>query len=710
MADVPTPASLQPGTPVIDDHALPLEASEVAAPRRRRGRPPGARAKTSERAITADDIAFLRALAQGVDARVAADQYLSYLGVAIERKGGDTYAERLRERVLAMASTWPELAEQAAIVWPQGPDTQMPAAAVEPMALPQAAPAADPRPTLEEFAQRFAPDMYTEADLIELFEEEFGSAAPEAQAPSPAPTQSRAGAEVCVPDFRRKLQALDWMDRRLAVRPQREDAVAQWLSLSAVQSKALRDAGVVSLGNLRDWMALKGVRWWNALPRYGRVRGRRLQGWLDQSGIVPSAGLVSSAPPADAVVVYAGQLAPLSEMKWPIELRGSEGGFRGSMNTIGAQNDLQAIQRWFESLGDTSESTQDGYRRAIERLALWAIIERGRAISALETRDLLDFFDFLRAPPAHWVQTRVRTRAATDWRPLKGPLNSASMLQTSVAVRSMLTYWHGTGYLALNAATKMRGPKRTEVKMDVMRSFSEQDKEIIRGVVAAMDDSPRKRRLVAMIRLLQTAGLRRNEAAIMTWAHMERVRLDGAVSDSWALRFEGKGKRERIVPLQDATIEALEAHRADRIAMAATGESSPAWCAVPGEMPLLGIIDERLAGESEGSAGDMPHNARRQGNVTGGLSSARIYGLLKGFFKECAKQAGPENSDFLAASTHWLRHTFAHDTLAANVGHADALPVTQTLLGHANISTTMIYVKADVSARKRAVDNIQSIV
>ena len=92
------------------------------------------------------------------------------------------------------------------------------------------------------------------------------------------------------------------------------------------------------------------------------------------------------------------------------------------------------------------------------------------------------------------------------------------------------------------------------------------------------------------------------------------------------------------------------------------------------------------------------------------MSSARIYGLLKGFFKECAKQAGPKNSDFLAASTHWLRHTFAHDTLAANEGHADVLPVTQTLLGHASISTTMIYVKADVSARKRAVDNIQSIV
>jgi len=701
MADAPA----QSGTPVIDDRAFPLEASEAIAPRRRRGRPPGARAKTSERAITADDIAFLRAIVQGVDARVAAEQYLSYLGVAVERKAGDTYSDRLRERVLAMASTWPELAEQAAIVWSQGGAPDVPAAIVVPMA-----PVADPRPTLEEFAQRFDPDMYSEADLIELFEEEFGAGAPETQAFPLAPEQPHVDSEDGALDVRRKLQALDWMDRRLAVRPQRDDAVAQWLALAPAQAQALRDAGVVSLGNLRDWMALKGVRWWNALPRYGRVRGRRLQGWLDQSGIGPGAGLGSPTQLAGAVQVYAGQLVPFSEMIWPPALRGTVGGFRGMVNTIGAQDDLQAIQRWFDTLRDSSAATQDAYRRAIERLALWAILERGRAISALESGDLLAFFDFLRNPPPDWVQARVCTRLAADWRPLKGPLRGSSLLQTSVAVRKMLTYWHGTGYLSLNPAFDMRGPKRTEVKMDVMRSFSAQDKEVIRSVVMAMPDDARKRRLVAMIRLLQTAGLRRDEAARATWSQLERMRLDGAASDSWALRFLGKGKRERVVPLQDATIEALEAHRADRIGLAVSGALGAYEDLDPGAMPLLGILDERLASESEGSAGDMPHNARRQANATGGLSGARIYGLLKDFFKKCAKIAGEKNSDFRAASTHWMRHTFAHDTITANAGKDVVLPITQELLGHASISTTMIYVKADLSSRKETVDGIKSIV
>ncbi|RKR52900.1 site-specific recombinase XerD [Acidovorax sp. 94] len=709
MAD--TAARALGGTPVVDDHGHALEAPEAAAPRRRRGRPPGARAKTTERPITADDVAFLRATVQGVDARVAAEQYLSYLGVAIERKAADTYGDQLRGRVLAMASTWPELAEQAAIVWPEGAHPAV-TGADQALASPApGGPAADTRPSLQEFAERFDADMYSEAELIELYEEEFGAAAPHTEANRPAPEPNPAAAEAGTGDFRRKLQALDWMDRRLAVRPQREDAVAQWLQLTPVQTQALRDAGVVSLGDLRDWMALKGVRWWNAIPRYGRVRGRRLQGWLDQSGILPGNGLEEPVrAPAGEIQVHSGQLVPFGEIVWPPALQGAVGGFRGTVNTLGAQDDLQAILAWFGTLRDNSPATQEVYRRAIERLALWAITERGRAISALESPDLQMFFDFLRKPPAHWVQTRVRTRAASDWRPLKGPLSAAGMLQTSVAVRQMLTYWYGTGYLALNPAVGMRGPKRTEVKMDVMRSFSAQDKEVIRTVVTSMDDGPRKRRLIAMIRLLQTAGLRRDEAARMTWSNLERMRIDGEASDSWALRFEGKGKVERIVPLQDATIEALEAHRADRIALAESGDLDAFKNLEPARMPLLGILDERLAGKSEGSAGDLPHNARREGNADGGLSAARIYGLLKEFFGKCAKIAGPKSSDFLAASTHWLRHTFAHDTIAANEGQDGALAVAQALLGHADINTTMIYVKAELSSRKETVDKIQSIV
>ena len=46
------------------------------------------------------------------------------------------------------------------------------------------------------------------------------------------------------------------------------------------------------------------------------------------------------------------------------------------------------------------------------------------------------------------------------------------------------------------------------------------------------------------------------------------------------------------------------------------------------------------------------------------------------------------------ASTHWLRHTFGSHAVAAHT----PLEVVQSVLGHASLNTTTIYVKAE---RKR---------
>lgn len=85
--------------------------------------------------------------------------------------------------------------------------------------------------------------------------------------------------------------------------------------------------------------------------------------------------------------------------------------------------------------------------------------------------------------------------------------------------------------------------------------------------------------------------------------------------------------------------------------------------------------------------------------------------MLKSFFKRCAFEAGELSTDphaaFYKASTHWLRHTFAHHVMRAT---GRDLAVTQSLLGHKDISTTAIYVKADLAARVEAVEKIQGSV
>lgn len=54
-------------------------------------------------------------------------------------------------------------------------------------------------------------------------------------------------------------------------------------------------------------------------------------------------------------------------------------------NTLRANNDYEAVQAWLAL--HESAATQRAYRKEAERLILWAILERGRALSSLTTED-----------------------------------------------------------------------------------------------------------------------------------------------------------------------------------------------------------------------------------------------------------------------------------------------------------------------------------
>ena len=85
----------------------------------------------------------------------------------------------------------------------------------------------------------------------------------------------------------------------------------------------------------------------------------------------------------------------------------------------------------------------------------------------------------------------------------------------------------------------------------------------------------------------------------------------------------------------------------------------------------------------------------------GHLSAAGLHRVLKSFFRAVAKECAPHVAEsFEQASCHWLRHTFAHDVLKAS---GNDLTVTQQLLAHKNLSTTGLYLKADMSSRIAAV-------
>jgi integrase/recombinase XerD len=143
-------------------------------------------------------------------------------------------------------------------------------------------------------------------------------------------------------------------------------------------------------------------------------------------------------------------------------------------------------------------------------------------------------------------------------------------------------------------------------------------------------------RLLALLELLYATGLRVSELVSLPKAALaNRPRF---------LTVRGKGNKERLVPLSDPAVAAVEAYRA---ALTDRAELSAPWL--------------------------FPSRGRH-------LTARRLAQLLK----ELAVAAG---IDPAKVSPHVLRHAFASHLLANG---AD-LRAVQKMLGHADISTTQIY-------------------
>lgn len=683
----------------------------VAPQRRSPGRPAGALGKTTrqDERLQSSDFYFLRAVLEKIDHKKAAERYLTHRG-PMDRRTAVAYEKRLRREMQHSINSL----QDVSLIKEARQQLERLDAPAQVVRL---------GPSLEEFARQFDEDMYSEKELLELYMEEYGV--------SPGGAGDTAGVSL-----KSKIAALNWLRGKLSVEPVGSEPCELWIDAGIARS--VRQYGVLTLADLANWINLTGRRWYDKTPGVGRVRARRLLIFLLQNeetiGVtisprvrvrleeqyqLPSDDVVQAAvsvdiarpgsglslPSASVAGVQSFALVPLESLSWPAALLGTDGQFRGrGPNTYGASNDAEALLRWFDTLKEKSAATQESYRRAVERLILWALLERRCALSSLTTQDFDAFKAFLRDPPAHWVSRFPVMRFSSDWRPLRGPMGDASLKQTMSAVATLYTDWLTCGYISANAVASVRTSRRKELRMDVMRSFAEQDLAAIRATWQVMDEGAAKRRLRAIILLLQTAGLRRNEAVSLTWGMLAPVRIDNKISATWAVTFIGKGGRERIVPIKDETMQALESHYQDRLALIQSG-SLPYSHMSKQDTPLLSVLDDRLTW-SEGGPGMTPGDARRDGNPTGALSAGRLHGILKAFFARVAQR--PElmqgQASFLKASAHWLRHTFAHQALAASGGDLGSV---QQLLGHADISTTGIYVKADLAARVAAVQGVQ---
>jgi integrase/recombinase XerD len=158
----------------------------------------------------------------------------------------------------------------------------------------------------------------------------------------------------------------------------------------------------------------------------------------------------------------------------------------------------------------------------------------------------------------------------------------------------------------------------------------------------------------AMLEVLYGAGLRVSE--------LVELPLSGLDRPGGLLRVVGKGGRERIVPLGEAALSALD----DYLAQA--------------RATLLGhVADETHA-----------LFLSRRGR---GMTRQNFFAMLR----KLARQAGVPTD---RVSPHVLRHAFATDLLE---GGADLRSI-QAMLGHADLSTTQIYTHVSRGRLRRTVD------
>ncbi len=259
-----------------------------------------------------------------------------------------------------------------------------------------------------------------------------------------------------------------------------------------------------------------------------------------------------------------------------------------------------------------AENTLSGYRRDLNDFESF-VLRQGKDLSTVSAKDIQAYLKLL---------DDSGLKASTQARRLS-------------AIRQLFSYLLGEDIRHDDPALNIDSP-RAGRRLPKYLSEAEVD-----GLLAVAEgDTPEKRRLLSLLHLLYATGLRASELVSLPYpALREQDRF---------LIVRGKGNKERLVPVNQASKQALEQYL----------EVRDVFCPDGGHSKWL-----------------YPSRGGQ-----GFLTRQRLGQLLK----ELAIEA---NIDPAKVSPHVLRHAFASHLLANG---AD-LRSLQKMLGHSDISTTQIY-------------------
>ena len=709
---------------VIDVEEAAVRTEPV---KRGRGRPLGSKGKPTLKlqALTVQEFSFFRASLQGVAYQKAAPRFIPERAAMNSEQVAD-YLRFLYESIISAGQ------QQLPALDPNSQASHALKTAIADLSCfwshRQNVPKAEAQATdqkqfvwsLEDFMTEsgIEEDFYGEAELLELYEEAYNEKKDQYGKKHSFTAKPQVTLELRKVPVDSAISALGLLQSLLVVSPRPDDALEGWISANMAQK--FEPHRVRTLAQLANWINRNGNSWCKEVASVGRKKAATITQWLytyeEYTGVEIDRRIVEAAlhylgQPFTAQIAISDQvcqyLRPLQDVQWPTEFDGSNGLYRSSdENTYKAMNDQQAVEAWIASLKTANENTQLAYTRAVERLVLWSLFVKGSALSTLASADLTEFFDFLRSPPASWIQKAPAVKGSGLWRPMRGGLSDKSLELNVQAVKQMFSSWFNANYLKTNAAKGAGYRKRKTASMDVMRSFTVQDLAYIKRTLDAMPPGPVQNRQKALMMLLLTTGMRAREFINQKWKYVSQARIGMSSTSDYLISLIGKGNKERILPIRSDVYSALKVHLEDRKELTKTNKLSSFSHFTDADWPLVGIIDETKAQESGGVDSDYSYDCARKGNIDGTISYERFKNVVTTFFKRCAElcdSEGQDSSRLRQATPHWMRHTFAHAVLEAT---DKDLVVVQSLLGHSDLSTTGLYVKADVQKRVQSVKNI----
>lgn len=263
-------------------------------------------------------------------------------------------------------------------------------------------------------------------------------------------------------------------------------------------------------------------------------------------------------------------------------------------------------------------------------------VERGYSKNTLEaySRDLVRFLDYLdKEGIQSWEQVHPGHIQLYIVELSKSGVSPRSIVRYLAAVRSLFRYLLREKVVSKNPTAIIPSPRSPR---PLPKAMSRAEVEALLRAVEG--NSPSAIRDKALVELLYGTGIRVSE--------LVGLNLDGVNMITGTLLVRGKGDKERIVPMGEYAIEALEHYIKTARPRLCKGRSTKAL--------FLNRSGKRMSRQS-------------------------VWKMLKA----CATKAGIPR----AISPHMLRHSFATHMLE---GGAD-LRAIQELLGHSDISTTQVY-------------------